>query len=203
MRILLLSLLFLLAGLSASAHDLNVRVTDASGAPVANAVVLVAAPSGTVVPASFAWPNMMEQKDIQFAPHILVAPLGSKVQFPNRDRVRHHVYSFSKGNRFELKLYGQEESRFMEFKTPGIVAVGCNIHDNMIGYIRIVDTPFANRTDADGKATLTGLPSATGSVTVWHPDLADGKDVVSAFNTAGPETVVALGGAASVAHAHH
>ena len=125
----------------------------------------------------------MEQKNIQFSPYILVAPVGSEVQFPNRDRVRHHVYSFSKGNRFELKLYGREETRSIAFSAPGIVAVDCNIHDNMIGYIRIVDTPFAVRTGADGKAVLTDLPTSTGNVTVWHPDLSGGKDVITAFDT--------------------
>ncbi|WP_439620115.1 methylamine utilization protein [Hyphomonas sp.] len=183
MRILLSLLAISLLGLPAFAHDLQLAVVDAAGEPVAHAVVLVPASKDLQAPRSFAWPSVMEQKNIQFSPYILVAPVGSEVQFPNRDRVRHHVYSFSKGNRFELKLYGREETRSIAFSAPGIVAVGCNIHDNMIGYIRIVDTPFAVRTGADGKAVLTDLPTSTGNVTVWHPDLSGGEDVITAFDT--------------------
>lgn len=201
MRILLLSLLFSAFSQPSLAEGLRVKVTDATGAPVANAVVLVSAP-GVAPPAQFAWPNMMEQKDIAFSPYILVVPVGSEVQFPNRDRVRHHVYSFSKGNRFELKLYGQDESRHLAFKTPGIVAVGCNIHDEMIGYIRVVDTPYATVTDADGQAVLSGLKADKGKVTVWHPDLSGGKDVSVPFDTSLPETKVQLGGTYPQ-HMHH
>ena len=201
MRALLLSLLFLAFSQPSLAHELRVKVADATGAPVANAVILVSAP-GVAPPAQFAWPNMMEQKDIAFSPYILVVPVGSEVQFPNRDRVRHHVYSFSKGNRFELKLYGQDETRHLAFDTPGVVAVGCNIHDEMIGYIRVVDTPFAATTDADGEAVLSGLKNPKGKVTVWHPDLARGKDVTAAFDTSLPEIAVQLGGTYA-AHMHH
>ena len=202
MRNLILLLIFATLGKGAFALEINVKVIDAAGAPVVNAVVLVPASPGENPPSSFAWPSMMEQKDIAFSPYILVVPVGSEVQFPNRDRVRHHVYSFSKGNRFELKLYGQDETRHLAFKTPGIVAVGCNIHDEMIGYIRVVDTPNVAITDAEGVARLTGLKAAKGNVTVWHPDLAGGKDMVVPYDNSQAETVVTLDGK-TAEHAHH
>jgi plastocyanin len=202
MRNLILLLIFTTLGKGAFALEINVKVIDAAGAPVVNAVVLVPASKGMQPPASFAWPNMMEQKDIAFSPYILVVPVGSEVQFPNRDRVRHHVYSFSKGNRFELKLYGQDETRHLAFKTPGIVAVGCNIHDEMIGYIRVVDTPYAAVTDAEGHAKLSGLKAAVGNVTVWHPDLSGGKDTLVPYEASQAETVVQLDGK-TAAHMHH
>lgn len=202
MRNLILLLIFATLGKGAFAQEITVKVIDAAGAPVVNAVVLVPASAGVKPPASFAWPSVMEQKEIAFSPYILVVPVGSEVQFPNRDRVRHHVYSFSKGNRFELKLYGQDESRHLAFKTPGVVAVGCNIHDEMIGYIRVVDTPYAALTDADGQAVLSGLKADKGKVTVWHPDLSGGKDVSVPFDTSLPETTVQLGGTYA-SHMHH
>lgn len=111
----------------------------------------------------------MEQKDIAFAPFVLVAPLGSTIAFPNRDTVRHHVYSFSPAHRFELKLYGREEQRSEHLDKPGIVALGCNIHDRMAAFIDVVDTRFAARTDADGRVRITALPAGPAAVRVWHP----------------------------------
>ena len=185
MRNLILLLIFATLGKSAFALELNVKVIDSAGAPVVNAVVMVPAAPGVKPPSSFAWPSMMEQKDIAFSPYILVVPVGSEVQFPNRDRVRHHVYS-----------------RHLAFKTPGVVAVGCNIHDEMIGYIRVVDTPYAAFTDAKGVARLAGLKAAKGSMTVWHPDLAGGKDIVVPYDSSQTETVVNLDGK-TAKHAHH
>jgi hypothetical protein len=107
---------------------------------------------------------------MQFQPYVLIVPLGSEVSFPNLDPFHHHVYSFSKAKTFELKLYGQDETRKVTFDKAGVVAVGCNIHDNMAGYIRVVDTPFAAKTAA-GAAVVRDLPAGPATVTVWHPFL--------------------------------
>ena len=125
------------------------KVTDTAGVPLPNAVVMAEMPNQPTTPTSFDWPNEMSQQNVQFDPFVLVVPKGSEVEFPNRDRFRHHVYSFSRGNRFEIELYGREESRFVTFEKAGVVAVGCNIHDGMIGFIRVVDTPYAAKTDVD------------------------------------------------------
>jgi plastocyanin len=136
---------------------------------VANAVVSVYPASGDFKPRPAAEPLVMAQKDIAFAPYVLIVPAGSSVTFPNRDTVRHHVYSFSAVHRFELKLYGREERRTELFDKPGVVALGCNIHDRMAAYIDVVDTRFAAKTDADGVAVISGLPSGAARLKVWHP----------------------------------
>jgi plastocyanin len=120
-------------------------------------------------PIKFSWPLEMKQKDLAFDPFVLIVPVGAEVTFPNLDRVRHHVYSFSKGNKFELKLYGKEEARSVTLEKAGIAAIGCNIHDEMVAYIRVVDTPYAAKTGADGKVTLD-LPATATTATVWHPN---------------------------------
>ena len=133
---------------SAAAADLTVTVKGEDGAPLADAVVLVH-PAGGSGPASaihYAWPTTMVQQNIAFNPYVLIVPVGSTVGFPNRDKVRHHVYSFSAAKKFELKLYGQQEERSVTFDKTGVVALGCNIHDVMIGYIYVADTPFAAAT---------------------------------------------------------
>ena len=168
MRRLLCSAALWLAA-PAVAGDLSVTVRDSAGAPVRNAVVWVDAASGGA--ARFAGPFAMAQQGIQFDPYVLVVPVGAEVTFPNRDKVRHHVYSFSPTKRFELKLYGKEEARSVKFDKPGTVALGCNIHDQMSGFIKVVDTPFAAKTGSDGVVTLRGLPTGGAVMHVWHPQL--------------------------------
>lgn len=200
-----------LSPVQAAGRDVTIMVRDGAGTPVPGAVVFLD-DKGAAVPESFGWPTMMEQSDLAFSPYVLAVPLGSEVSFPNRDRVRHHVYSFSKGNRFELELYGREDDRFIQFKRPGIVAVGCNIHDDMVGYIRVVDAAIAATSGPEGRATLTGLPDGATSLTVWHPDLERGRDVAVSVPVGSVDVAVTLGGELSSyarktsddeAHAHH
>ncbi len=152
------------------ASTLEITVRDAKGAPLRDAVVTVASAAGKAKgPPRFAWPSRVSQRDIRFDPYVLIVPVGADVAFPNFDRVRHHVYSFSPAKKFELKLYGRDESRRVKFERAGTVALGCNIHDSMTAFIKVVDTPFAAKTDANGVATITGLPAGGARVTVWHP----------------------------------
>ena len=164
---LVLALAALVAATAAPAADLTVTVTDGNGRPVADAVVVIEA-LGRAPPAdSF----VINQRDMQFVPHVLVIPVGSTVEFGNLDPFRHHVYSFSPTRKFELKLFGQGETRPVRFDRPGLVAIGCNIHDSMQAFIHVVDTPFARKTDASGRVTLRGLPTGSQRVRVWHQNL--------------------------------
>ena len=157
----------------AAAADLTVTVRGDDGAPLSDAVVLVhpAAGAGPVSAIRYSWPMSMAQQNIAFDPYVLIVPLGSTVGFPNKDKVRHHVYSFSAAKKFELKLFGQQEERTVTFDKGGIVALGCNIHDAMIGYIYVTDTPFAAKTNEAGQAVIHGLPGGSGVLSVWHPDM--------------------------------
>lgn len=159
-----------LAASPAYAGDVAVRVVDSSGQPLADAVVTIHMDAGQPTgPIRFPWASTMAQKNIAFVPGTLIVPVGATVSFPNQDKVRHHVYSFSKPARFELKLFGQDETRGYTFKTVGAVALGCNIHDSMSGFIKVVDTPFANKTAADGTTVLRGVNGGSARITVWHP----------------------------------
>jgi hypothetical protein len=159
-----------LCAVNAHAADLTVRVVDGAGAPVENAVVTFTPNGGVTTPFRFDWAYQVAQQNLQFEPYILIVPVGATVRFPNLDRVRHHVYSFSEGNRFELELFGRDESRSHRFSRAGIAAVGCNIHDQMQAYIVIVDTPFVGRTTATGAVRISGA-SGAGALRVWHPNL--------------------------------
>ncbi len=150
----------------ARAAPVAIDVRGANGGPLPDAVVMIDVP-GTHA-ATPRGPYVMEQKAIAFRPHILVVPVGASVSFPNRDTVRHHVYSFSKAKKFDLKLYGREEQRSVVFDQAGIVALGCNIHDSMSGFIVVTATPHAARADAAGRVVLD-IPPGAATVRVWSP----------------------------------
>lgn len=167
MKLLATLALILAIPVRALAGDVVIDVRTPQGQPVANAVVTVAAPH--TGPIRFPWPYRMAQQNMQFDPFVLIVPVGADVSFPNLDTVRHHVYSFSAAKTFELKLFGHDETRVVHFDKAGVVDLGCNIHDNMIAYIVVVDTPFASKTNAAGEAVVRGVPAGTRSVRVWHP----------------------------------
>ena len=160
---------------TANAYELSVTVTlEGSTEPVANAVVSVdSARPATPVSAE------IYQKDRAFHPHVLVVPVGSSVDFPNRDNTQHHVYSFSPAKTFNIELYADRPAAPIVFDKPGIVELGCNIHDHMQGFVVVTDTADTCRTDTSGKVTLSldTLPSegSQGTVTleIWHPRLPD------------------------------
>jgi plastocyanin len=165
------------------AGDIAIDVRTPQGKPVADAVVTVAAPHAG--PIHFPWPYRMAQQNMQFEPFVLIVPVGADVAFPNLDTVRHHVYSFSAAKTFELKLFGHDETRVVHFDKAGVVDLGCNIHDTMIAYIVVVDTPFAAQTNAAGEAVVRGVPAGTHSVRVWQPYLRAPGNAV-ALNLAVP-----------------
>lgn len=166
--------------------SLRVQITDPRGLPVRDAVVEIRPAAGTTGPIRFPWRMGMAQRDLQFMPGTLIVARGSTVAFPNLDRVRHSIYSFSKAARFEIELYGRDQTRTHTFSTAGSVRLGCNIHDGMRGYIRVTDTPFAGKTDRNGYVTLGGLPRGGAKTTVWHPQLrAPGNEQSSDLRVTG------------------
>ena len=179
-------LLFTALAPAAWAGDVVFSVVDARNKPVADAVITAFPPGLKSGAIRFAWPQQMDQHSLQFDPFVLIVPVGADVSFPNRDAVRHHVYSFSPAHPFELKLYGKEESRRVRFEHAGVVALGCNIHDNMVAFIKVVDTPYAAKTDAQGRAVLRGLPVGSAPVRIWHPYLRAAGNEIARTLTVGP-----------------
>lgn len=165
----------------ATAADLSVDLRTMDGRPVRDGVLTVYPQSGAWAPATprISGPFVMKQEGIQFHPFVLIAPVGATVVFPNFDKVRHHVYSFSAAKRFELKLFGHEDTRTVVFDKAGIVALGCNIHDKMLAYIDVVDTPFAAKSDDKGHVELKGVPDVAVVVKVWHPLLKAASQTVA------------------------
>jgi plastocyanin len=154
--------------LPAGAVDIRVMVKDQNGRPVEGAIVWVEQPGGKAPPAPIQ--GEIIQKNRQFLPALTVLPVGSAIRFPNQDNVQHHVYSFSLTKTFDIPLYiGQSPP--IQFDRPGIVTLGCNIHDWMSAYILVLDTRVYAQTDATGAATLSNLPSEPITIHAWCPRL--------------------------------
>lgn len=152
------------------AGQLSVQVVNQNDLPVENAAVYAEQTTKQIMPAPEA--AAIEQKNKKFLPLVTVAQVGASITFPNHDSVRHHVYSFSPAKTFELKLYSGIPSTPIIFDKPGTVTLGCNIHDQMLAYVQIVDTPYFGKTDATGTVKLLNVPDGQFTLKVWHYALA-------------------------------
>lgn len=157
-----------------SAATLDAQMFDRQGQPLANTVLTLkgsgAAPAA-VLKAS------MDQHNQEFVPRVLAVHSGTQVSFPNSDDIRHQVYSFSPTKRFELRLYEKTPSEPVLFDKPGLVVLGCNIHDWMLGYIYVTDDPWFAVSDANGQLKLDQLPPGRYTATLWHPQSEDMQPV--------------------------
>lgn len=175
---------------SAIADGAQIKILDQSSSAVEHAVVSLSPLFETKSETTSADEWSMQQAGALFSPFVLPIRRGATVSFPNFDEFRHHVYSFSKAKRFQLRLYGQDETKQIQFDKTGIVALGCNIHDNMLAYIYVTDNSLFKTTGASGSVEFEGLAAGEYEIHVWHPDMKDrddqnlGKLVVS-DNTAG------------------
>ena len=175
-----------LTAVVAAPGDLEAVVKDEHGKPVADAVVSLTSPAAATRPR--ASPAIMDQQNKEFVPLVLPVAVGTSVRFPNRDNIRHHVYSFSSAKRFELPLYSGTPAAPVVFDKPGSVVLGCNIHDWMVGYVYVLPTPYFAKTAEDGKARIADVPPGAYEARVWHPRLrAETEKTATPVTLAGGE----------------
>jgi plastocyanin len=170
LRLAFIAILCASAACSAHAADISVAVADQDGKPARDAVVsLRLAEDGRSVPASAAQKHVIDQTNEAFVPFVTAMRRGDQVQFTNSDRTRHHVYSFSPAKQFELILNPGEKSQALKFDQAGVAAIGCNIHDKMLAYAYVTETPWFAITDAQGRATIKDVPKGKYRASAWHP----------------------------------
>jgi plastocyanin len=156
------------------AGELTVTVIDPSGHGVADVVVVVAPAVPATPPTTPTSPvAVMDQRNRAFSPRILVVRVGTSVEFPNNDTVSHQVYSFSPAKKFQLPLYKGQLHPPVTFDRSGLVVLGCNIHDQMVGYIYVTDAPFFGMTDPAGTLRVPELSAGEYRISVWSPFIAD------------------------------
>jgi plastocyanin len=161
----------LLQAACASAGGLVVAVQTSNGRPLAGAVVTLHSLTGNDHPGAPV-NAVMDQINRTFVPDLLVIPVGSTVAFPNSDSVSHQIYSFSAAHKFKLPLYRGKPYPPVLFDQPGIVTLGCNIHDSMLAYVLVTDAPYFGRTDAAGSWSID-LPRGSYRLTVWQPRMQE------------------------------
>lgn len=159
----------MLVALATDIHaELAIQVTDQNGDALAD-VTLVLTP---LFETYFGEPQdtQIDQIDEQFSPRVKVVQTGASIFFPNQDQIRHHVYSFSAAKQFDIPLYSGTPSEPIQFDQAGLVVLGCNIHDQMRGYILVSDSPFFAVSDAAGRLTIAVNNPGNYELSLWHPE---------------------------------
>lgn len=151
----------------AQAGSLEVLVSTPAGKSVEDAAVVLEA-IAAIRPSPDARASIAQQ-DRDFVPYLTIVRAGTAIDFPNRDPLKHHVYSFSSAKRFEIKLYAGKPAQPVIFDKPGEVALGCNIHDWMEAYVLVVNTPYFAKTSLQGRARIANLPPGRYRLRFWHP----------------------------------
>jgi len=145
-------------------------------------------PAGTA-PTKF----VMDQRSLTFIPHILPVLVGSTVDFPNNDKVNHNVFSLSRAKKFNLGSYKAGDKKTVQFDTPGIVEVRCDVHAEMLAYILVLKNPFWGLTDDQGRFEIPevnylkqngsqeihDLPAGNYVIKTWHEKLKTRKTLVA------------------------
>lgn len=179
LELLLALLLLVFSSVAAAAGALNLQVTDSAGQPLGDAVALLEpAAGGTRIAVKPMADVAIAQARRQFEPRVTVITVGTRVNFPNLDTVRHHVYSFSAIKTFELKLYAGVPNAPLTFDKPGIAVLGCNIHDSMAAWVVVADTPWFGQSAGNGRIRIDNLPAGTYQLRLWHPGITPGAEPV-------------------------
>ena len=171
----IISVLIVLCCFASQAKNINIQVNDTEKNPLTNIVVYIESVNKVMLDKTQLTGRptaTMDQVNRQFSPKILVVNKATKISFPNSDKIKHHVYSFSPAKTFEIKLYSDKQSTPLLFNQTGEVTLGCNIHDWMIGYVYVVDTPWFGKTDLQGNIEFE-LPQGKYTIKIWHPLFQD------------------------------
>lgn len=150
-----------------SAGSLEAVVATTAGKPVEDAAVVVEPIARTVARRHSS--ATIEQRERELVPYVTIVQTGAAIEFPNRDAVKHHLYSFSPAKPFEIKLYAGKPAQPVVFDKPGEVALGCNIHDWMEAYVLVVDSPYFAKTGSNGRAFIAHIPAGHYRLRLWHP----------------------------------
>ena len=172
------SAIALIVPATAIAASITAQVSDAASAAVEGAVIFLMPVGGQTIKKPIR-SGSIDQIDKEFVPFVTPIQVGAAVTFPNKDNIRHQVYSFSPAKTFNLKLYSGVKADPVLFDKPGAVILGCNIHDHMLAYVYVVDTPYFGKTAKTGSVRIDDIAAGDYEVKIWHPNLEPGPDTQS------------------------
>jgi plastocyanin len=172
--------LFFGLSLAAAAGDRLTGVVRVDGRPRKDVVIWLDGVSAPALPEPAT--VVLDQRNLEFVPHVLAVRVGTHVRMPNSDRVFHNVFSFHDGKRFDLGLYPVGTSKLVTFDRPGLSRIFCNIHPAMAGYLIAVDSAFFAVTDGKGGFSIDNVPAGTHAYRLWRP----GQEVRTGTLTAAP-----------------
>ena len=177
---ILITITCFLSSLSLQVHagQIDIVVKDNEGQSIEDAVVTATPVDPKNIPKK-ADKDLIDQIDKEFYPFVKVVYVNTLLKFPNRDDIRHHVYSFSPAKKFELPLYSGSTAAPVLLDKPGVVVLGCNIHDWMIGFIYVSSTPYFVKTEPNEKTILRDLPAGEYIVKVWHQRMAEQEEATA------------------------
>lgn len=178
--------------LSVAAGTVAFTLSDQKDQPIADAVVSLVALDVPSASTGGGGVVELEQKGQEFRPYVTAVRVGTSVKFPNRDTIEHHVYSQSPARKFELPLYKPGQAETLVFDRPGVVSIGCNIHDWMLAYVVVLPTPWFAVTPATGAARIANVPAGRYRAEVWHPRLAKPETRELTLGADGSETPLAF-----------
>ena len=161
------------------ATNFTAEVVDQDGHPVVDAVISLIPEVKTSMPAAathLLGEKTIDQRNETFLPLVTIVPKGGHVVFANNDQTTHQVYSFSAVKQFEITLTRGEKSPDIAFDNAGVAALGCNIHDHMIAYAFVAESPWTALTGADGHAVIPDVPAGNYQAQVWHPKFPPGHE---------------------------
>jgi plastocyanin len=163
-----LALAFLAVAQAASASTVSVNVTTTAGTTAEDTVIILDPLDAAPPPAHER--AVIDQLHKAFVPHVSVIRTGTVVAFPNSDSIRHEVYSHSPPHPFQVKLYASSHTEEVTFDKPGLLVLGCNIHDSMVAFVAVVQSPYYAKILGSGHTDMH-VPPGRYRVRVWHPEL--------------------------------
>ncbi|WP_339939121.1 methylamine utilization protein [Undibacterium luofuense] len=156
----------------AMAADLHVQLTDKNGNPLSDAVVFATPLKGGLPPPDANARTTIGQRDMQFSPYVTAIRAGTQIEFPNFDKMEHHVKSFSAAKEFEIKTYEKGVTPPpVTFDKTGVVIVYCLLHNWMRAYVLVLDTPYFSKSETDGSVLLKLPADGEYKIEAWHPQL--------------------------------
>jgi plastocyanin len=161
------------------AKNISINILKTDDTPAKNVVVYITPLSHSQPLPDNMHPLIIAQNNKEFIPYITVMQKNQKITFKNQDDITHHIYSTSKNNRFDFKIKAGKKNSSIIFNSTGEVAMGCNRHDWMSGYLLVVDTPYYQKTDHNGQVSFNDVPPTQFQVTIWHPQLNIPKNVIN------------------------